>query len=206
MATTVIIPARNENKTIGRIVATFQKHETTTGRVFVAIDADTEDNTARSAIGAGGYAIRTGKTGKGQVVFQALTALRQMPGVLTTRIILCDGDYTGLATDHISRILTPKHGMVIGVPDYPEIEIPPEVRKAWPHVSGFRCIPTALIPETAHGYLLETQLNLVSARLGVKVSQVSMPGLKSPFQWPLAPKREEERARDRKWGKEHGIL
>lgn len=206
MATAVIIPARNEARTIGKIVAAFNKHPETTGLVLVGIDLDTTDDTSRSVIGAGGTPIPTIVAGKGQVVVQCLHVLRKLSSQISHRIILCDGDYRGFQPEHVERILRPQHGMTIGVPDYPETDIPPEVRKAWPHVSGFRCLPASLVPDTAHGYLLETQLNLVAARIGVRVRHVSMPGLKSPFQWPLSETRQRELERDREWGKKNGIL
>lgn len=207
VATTVIIPARNEERTIGEIVRVFQQHPQTKDRVFIGIDSDTNDKTAEVAKGYGGIPIRgINAKGKGQVVYQTLKIVYHLPGLLSGRIILCDADYTGLTTDHIDAILRPITGMVIGIPDWPDIDAPPHVFYAWPRVSGFRCIPFPMVPPEAHGYLLETQLNLIAERAKMVIKYVPMDGLKSPFQWPLAKKRMEELERDRDWGTRHGVL
>ncbi len=205
MATTVIIPARNEEKTIGPIVKMFSQHLTTRGNVYVFIDADSADDTGIPVWENGGCAVRTDKYGKGQVVRAGVDMLARAKQ-LSSRIILCDGDYTGLTTDHITRILTPKRGMVVGVPDFPVIDVPEHVIMAWPQISGFRCLPVGLIPEDAHGYLLETQLNLLAIKRRMLITKIMMPGLISPFQWPLPPRRMRELQRDRDWGTRNGYL
>lgn len=205
MATSVIIPARNEEKTIGAIVRTFNEHHETKGNVFVFIDAASTDDTGREVWASEGSAIHTDRRGKGQVVAQGVWYLNRH-NLLTNRIILCDGDYTGLTVEHVSRILEPERGMTIGIPDFPSIDIPEHVINAWPHVSGFRCVPWGILPHDAHGYLLETQLNQLAARYKMKKTLRFMNGLKSPFQWPLATQRMAELIRDREWGLSHGVL
>src|SRR6266851_1614496 len=205
MATAVIIPARNEEKTIGAIVKTFNDHPETRGDIFVFEDADSTDNTGRLVWENGGCAVHVDKRGKGQVVKAGLDMLFKNSD-LSSRIMLCDGDYIGLTTDHITRILKPKRGMTIGVPDFPLIDVPEHVISAWPHISGFRCLPHGLIPDDAHGYMLETQINLMAIKRRMLVSKVMMPGLKSPFEWPLSPQRMRELQRDREWGTRNGLL
>lgn len=205
MATTVIIPARNEEKTIGKIVEVFMEHPETRENVWVGIDADTTDGTAVEVWDRLGFVWHTGERGKGQVVRKTaeIAARHAFTG---QRLILCDGDYTGLTTDHIDKILTPTPGIVIGVPDWPEIEVPSRVTHSWPQVSGFRCIPWHLLPPDAHGYLLETQLNLAAIATRTPVRTIFMEGLKAPFQWPLSKKRKAELERDRQWGIDNGIF
>lgn len=205
VVTTVIIPARNEEKTIGAIVTAFNNHTETRGRVYVGLDADTTDDTGRVVWAQGGCAFHTNQRGKGQVVTSLIACLRANAS-LSNRIIICDGDYTGLTTDHIQDILNARMGMTIGIPDWPDISIPSHVTNAWPLVSGFRCLPWAMIPSDAHGYLLETQLNLTAIKQKIPIRHIFMEGLKSPFQWPLPIKRMEELKRDRKWGERNGIL
>jgi hypothetical protein len=207
MATTVIIPARNEAATIYDIVRVFNEHPETKGNVFVGIDNATGDFTTQEVIMSGGIPIRTCVHGKGQVVYQALLSINLIPNKLSRRIILCDGDYTGLTVEHIDLLLTKyKRGLVIGVPEWPEIEVPDHVTEAWPYVSGLRCLPWVIIPENAHGYLLETQINIIAAKLRQPVRLVPMQGLRSPFQWPLSEKREAARLADLEWGKRNEIL
>lgn len=204
--TTVIIPARNEAKTIGAIVKVFNRIPETRGRIYVGIDGQTTDNTSEEVWANGGCALHTGQLGKGQVVRRVLTMLLDnRPTNLSDRIILCDGDYTGLRPYHIIKIRS-HEGMVIGVPDWPTDAVPQHVINSWPRVSGFRYLPHTLIPKDAHGYLLETQINLAAIKAGVPVRMIPMYGLKSPFQWPLTEKRMAEHQRDKKWGEKHGIL
>lgn len=203
LATPVIIPCRNEEKTIGAIVAKFNDHSETQGRVYVGIDADTTDNTSDEALKAGAVPIFTNQRGKGQVILATLS----FPMPYSARVLLCDGDYIGLSLRHITALTTPTRGMVIGVPDYPEIPgLPNHVLHAWPRVSGFRCLPIGLIPANAHGYLLETQLNLRAIRTHLPIRTVYCDGLKAPFQWPLTKKRHEELERDKDWGIRNGVL
>lgn len=206
MATTVIIPARNEEATIAKIVQTFQDHPETKDHVYIGVDGSTSDHTSKAAIGHGGFPVRTGVRGKGEVVLATLNVVGNLPGMLSERIILCDADYTDLTTDHITAILKPPRGMAIGIPDWPAVECPEHVINAWPRVSGFRCLPWALIPSDAHGYLLETQLNLRAIKFRIPFKFVPMPGLKSPFQWPLSPRRLAAAQADREWGERHGYL
>lgn len=206
MGTTVIIPARNEEKTIGKIVATFNEHPETHDNVYVGIDVDTKDKTSDEVWANGGYAVHVDQRGKGQVVHAILGMLVKHTDI-SHRIILCDGDYSGLTTAHIDKILARKDGMTIGVPDWPESKVPAHVLKAWPIVSGFRCLPWQLIPSNAHGYLLETQLNKRVAEATLISSRcVFMDGLKSPFKWPLSDQRMIELKRDREWGERNGVL
>jgi hypothetical protein len=96
--------------------------------------------------------------------------------------------------------------MIIGVPDYPDIDVPAHVINAWHRVSGFRCLPWTMIPHDAHGYLLESQLNLIAVRRRLPILSLFMPGLKAPFTWPFTDRRLRELQRDQRWGKTHGIL
>jgi hypothetical protein len=207
VATTVIIPARNEEVRIGAIVRTFAEHPETARQVFVGLDADTVDSTAGQVWANGGCAFHTDQRGKGQVVNAALTTIASSLKI-SKRIILCDADYSGLTAEHISRILEPRtrDGMIIGVPDYPDIDVPAHVINAWHRVSGFRCLPWTMIPHDAHGYLLETQLNLIAVRRRLPILSLFMPGLKAPFTWPFTDRRLRELQRDQTWGKTHGIL
>lgn len=207
MATTVIIPCRNEEDTIGTIVNTFNQHPDTAGNVYVGIDMATTDSSPYRAKMMGATPIITHVHGKGQVVYQSLLAISMCPGFLSERIILCDGDYTGLTTDHIEKILHKyTRGMVTGVPEWPDMEVPEHVTKSWPKVSGFRCLPWAMITSDLHGYLMETQLNMMAARWRIPALYVEMRGLKSPFQWPIPPRRMAALEADREWGTKNGVL
>lgn len=207
MGTTVIIPCRNEETTIGDIVTVFQNHKETCGNVYVAIDSETTDATAVNTTIRGGNIVDTGVHGKGENVAAAIGMIDR----ISERIILCDGDYTGLKTRHIDRLIHPPKRvkpaeMVIGIPEYPQIAVPSYVIEAWPHVSGFRYLPWFWIPVNAHGYLLETQINKEMFAKNAPVQHVHMTKLIAPFQWPLSDRRMAALQADRLWGKRSGIL
>jgi len=206
--TDVIIPCRNEEKTIGAIVRTFNMCPMIRS-VIVSIDVDTIDNTAYVASQAGGLVHLALTKGKGQVIRAAL------PFVDGTQTILCDGDYGGLTTTHIESILGQGH--IIGVPDFPQDEIidspvvkgNPEwffrIANYWAQNSGFRNVPTHILEGLElHGYLVETQVNMTVAAHKISTMMVPLPGLYSP--WKMGEQRVREMLRDRAWGIQKGIL
>lgn len=205
MATTVLIPARNEESTIGHIVGQFATYPGEEMNVYVAVDRDTTDKTSQVVLDWEGIPVPFNIHGKGELISAAVWALEQS-GLISERIILCDGDCTGLTWKHIMQLTHLKRGMTIGVPDWPECDVPEHVTLAWPKVSGFRCLPWTLVPRNGHGYLLETQLNQAAARSRMPINTVFMDGLKVPFTWPLSPRRMAALERDREWGTRNGVL
>lgn len=208
MATPVIIPCRNEGSTIGEIVSQFKSHKEVSD-VIVGVDSVTTDDTVKEALKYGAWVYLTGVHGKSEVVNNALKHAREAKIIRSEmdRVILCDGDYTGLTHAHIDRMVNNKPGTVlIGVPDWPKIDVPEFVTKAWPHVSGFRNLPVYAIPHNSHGYLLETMINLFAIRSGMTIEHRFLDGLKSPFQWPMSERRFRAMVTDRQWGMEHGIF
>jgi len=194
----VIIPARNEERTIGPIVVTLHRHKHIR-RVIVAVDPDTNDDTAKIADAAGAVCI-AGERGKGQNVQSAL------PWVHTEYVIFCDADYTGLTQRHVSELCRGQRRVLqkIGVPDIPP-NYPPAKLWAWPQVSGIRRVPVRVAHAAdLHGYLMEVQLNQVCARIGIGTVYARLPGLVSPFE--MTGKRRAERDRDFRWGQENGVL
>jgi glycosyltransferase involved in cell wall biosynthesis len=202
----VVIPARNEQDTIGRIVSVFKTHPAI-GRVIVVVDSDTSDDTAILAAGAigtwnEGWVITEAGRGKGQCVRRGLEE------VTTDYVIFCDADVEGLTANHVSLLLLEAvmdtNAMTIGVPDVPS-NCPIERIWAWPWVSGQRCVPTALVsPLFLHGYLMETQINQAARYASVGVHFEWLRGLKSRYY--MSARRISEMERDFHFGKEHGIL
>jgi hypothetical protein len=199
----VIIPARNEESTIGAIVRTFNNHPQTSNSVYVIIDGATTDSTGKVAYDNGAHVTETMFRGKGQIVRRGLTLIRNRTN---PRFLLCDADYTGLSTAHIDKMLKIPSGVTIGVPDWPEVPVPYNVVRSWPQVSGFRYLPRALVPKDAHGYLLETQINIQAIKAYMPRYLVMLEGLKARFQWPLSDERMAELLRDKEWGERKGIL
>jgi hypothetical protein len=200
----VVIPARNEEATVGPIVVTWKRHRRI-GRVIVAIDAETIDDTATLARIAGAHVIEHltavgGMTGKGQTVRAGLC------DVTTRDVIFCDADYRNLSSWHVSRMCAyPRLGIqLIGQPDIPE-NYPKSKVWAWPWVSGIRRVPAEIARSVnLHGYLMEVQLNNACKRAGVPTMITRLRGLTSPYE--MTAQRKIERDRDFRWGQEHGVL
>lgn len=203
----VVIPTRNEDATIRPIVEVFIEHPAIR-TVIVGIDEDTTDDTMTTAIGSWlgeprRLVIIFGGRGKGQVVKKCLQVVE------TPHVIFCDGDITGLSSDHIDLLIADavfndKETMTVGVPDIPA-NYPTDRVWAWPWVSGERCVPTKLVrPLELHGYLMETQINSAARHANFAVNFQWLVGLTSPYN--LSEQRIAEMQRDAAWGKEHGIL
>jgi glycosyltransferase involved in cell wall biosynthesis len=195
----VVIPARNEAATIGPIVASFRRHRKI-GRVIVALDMDTTDDTAGVAYAAGAVVTGGIDSGKGQVVNHVL------PEIDSSDVIFCDADYRNLSQWHISRMCAYRntHVQLIGAPDIPP-NYPPAKEWAWPWVSGFRRVPTVLAQNVnLHGYLMEVQLNDACRRHGIPTMITRLIGLVSPY--AMTEQRLAERDRDFIWGQRNGVL
>lgn len=199
----VVIPARNEAETVAPIVTEFMSHPDICC-VNVVIDADTNDGTAAMIPKHPNVHVRMPPlSGKGQLMAHGLDY------VATERVLFCDADLTGLESYHIYPLTKPECiGMILGIPDYPDLEeVNNDVRviNSWPFVTGQRSMPASIArkPEL-HGYLADVQLNKAIGAAGLPVYMERLYGLTAP--WRMTAKRRWEMERDRKWGKEKGIL
>lgn len=209
MAVDVVIPARNEEATIGDVIRALDAHPDI-HRIIVVVDADTTDDTETRAYIAGAHNLcrNDGVRGKGQLVTHGLSHVE------TERVLFCDADIYGLTRNHISQLLTAytPDEMVIGVPDFPPLEaiagnlaVTNTIIWAWPWVSGQRCMLTTTARSVElHGYLMEAQLNAANHLAGQPVRLTRLEGLVSPFN--MNDKRIAERDRDYRYGVQHGIL
>jgi glycosyltransferase involved in cell wall biosynthesis len=194
----VVIPARNEIRTIGPVVVVLKAHPMV-GRVIVVVDSDTRDATANLAYLAGASVRQPkGVRGKGQCVAYGLERVK------TDRVMFFDADLTGLTSTHVSQMTKTQKGMVIGIPDIPH-NFPMKRIQAWPWCSGQRTIPTRVARRLdLHGYLMETQINAAAHRAKLPLRFEHLQGLISPYE--MTAKRLNEMERDREWGITHGIL
>jgi hypothetical protein len=209
----VIIPTRNEEKTIGGIVNTFVMHPEI-GSVIVACDLLTTDNTVKIATEEGACAIK-GRVGKGQNIMSALNYVE------TEMVILCDGDIEKFQSRHIDAMINDipekKKSFIIGVPDIPIYEIlhsqiyrdnPQWVHNifsSWEWVSGERVVPTSVLYSTVlHGYLAEVQINQACRNAGFLPVFRHLHGVVSHFR--MGPLRMEQMQKDRLWGEDQGVL
>lgn len=211
----VIIPAYNEQNTIGGVVARFSGHY-----VIVVIDPDTTDQTAlmaRRALfskRAPGNVVFSPLHGKGQCVEYGLKNLPKWGA--SQEIILCDADVqiSPDAVMELSRPLYAKSGQRVIIPRMPALEEWRAAEKAtnlsfsryaWRFVSGIRRVRRHLIPDNLYGYLMETQINKSVAASDTPYSElIGSHDTISPFRWNA------ERVADLhahgRYGKEHGIL
>lgn len=202
----VVLPARNEADTIGQVINVLLLHPAI-GKVIVAVDGQTTDETAQIALTCIddfriGWVIPDAGVGKGQCVRRGLEE------VSTKHVLFCDTDITGLTVDHVSLLLSnaimDEPFLTIGVPDIPK-NYPTKRLFAWPWVSGERCVPTALVrPLYLHGYLMETQINAAAKHAGYPVHFEWLKGVQASYY--MSERRIHEMSRDAEWGKEHGIL
>jgi glycosyltransferase involved in cell wall biosynthesis len=194
--TDVIIPARNEAKTIGPIVETLADNPNV-GQIIVCCDSCDDDTDMYALMHGAHHALISKWGGKGQAVMAGLDL------VATDYVMFCDADYTGLTQEHIDAVLCHCPGMVVGIPDIPP-EYPEHRLWAWPWCSGIRAVPTVLtLPLILHGYLMETQLNLAAKHAQIGVRFAWLHGLKSP--WNMSEERIAAMQADYEWGKEHGV-
>lgn len=187
----VVIPCRNEEATIGPIVAAFRSCPAI-GRVIVVKNRCT-DQTGRKASEAGAFVTRYDQErGKGQAI------LHGMKHVRTTRVILCDGDLTGFTGQH-ADIMSRDYSddgepwYLVGIPDF-TANVPwatPGV--VWDLVAGQRQLPSWLVRSLPlHGYCTEVQVNMCAASEGLMLWQTRLKGVKG------IPKPTKERIREMK--------
>src|SRR3984957_13944550 len=191
----VIIPAWNEADTIVPIIDVLARHDYIK-TIIVGIDGKTTDDTFANVASLAAYVsacnsylvvIGAPCHGKGQVVQHALAMTDRMALQPSARVLLCDADITGLSGDHVTELIAPNEGMVIGIADIPP-NLPDFAVRAWPWVGGQRAVPRSLLEKAnVHGYLMETQLNQAAAKAGIPVKHAYLSGLKSRFN--MTPRR-----------------
>lgn len=194
----VVIPARNEVSTIGKVVKAFAINPLI-GNVIV-VSNKSDDGTQDEAQQAGAFVLVQNKVdGKGQTVRVGLDYVE------TLRVIFCDGDLYGPVADYVGLLAAPDAaGMVVGVPDVPARSpvpwpVPPDV---WPLVSGQRSLPTHIARGLdLHGYAMEVQINRAIHEAGLPTSTFLMTGVYGKIrnnEFRMA-----ELRRDREWLKEN---
>lgn len=201
MRTDVVIPARNVETTISPILDTLRLCSAI-NNIIVCIDADSTDDTEKKAHKSRVKLLPSdlGIRGKGQLIRAGLK------WVESDHVLFMDSDYIGFTNEHL-RVMTtaPHRAILIGVPEFPYQDVPPQVISSWPWVSGIRLVPTPLVASLElHGYLMEVQINQEAARIGLGYRFRHLTGLTSPYR--MTPLRAQERERDRVWGLANGVL
>lgn len=195
----VIIPCRNEEKTIADIVLAFREHPAI-GQVIVVDNASQDQTIYQATISHADRVLQNPVVGKGQSVEHGLEY------VSTDQVFLCDGDLHNFTPNHITRVLEnpdSRDRMVIGVTDWVP-NVPWKVNKRiWSWVSGIRRVPTFVLNETQlYGYTVEVMLNRTCHLLGVPVLMTRLEGVVGTPRW--GPERQWAMDDGRKWLVENG--
>jgi hypothetical protein len=205
----VIIPAYNEETTIGPIVRAFRAHDLI-GNIWVMVDANTTDNTADMARANGSEHVHVGNMrGKGQMCAFILKFIE------ADRVIFSDADYTGVPSIFsIEKLCSPlkMDEMVIAVPRIPSAQEWEESKfthpffvSSWVENAGLRSVPTWLVKNLPlHGYLMETQINQAARAEHIWTTVIDCPEVIAPLRF--TPERLNAMERDRMYGIQMGIL
>jgi hypothetical protein len=204
----VVIPARNEQSTVGAIIDAFHA-VSNVGKVIVVDDKSTDD-TWWEAFEHDAMIIKGPGEGKGQAVNAGLQL------VSTEMVCFCDADLVGFTSHHASLLLDhPKWligmgwYMVLGVPEFtPNVPWAHKVKDTvtWESVSGERCLPTALVKKLdLHGYAMEAQINAEVVRSHVQVVKRKLDGVKGYLKPSSYGQRVAEWRRDLEWLRQNPI-
>ena len=190
---TAIIPAYNEQTTIGNIVTVARAHPAVSE--VIVVDDGSLDQTVQRAQAAGATVIRHGKNqGKAQAMQTGTQAARE-----ASHFLFLDADLLGLTREHIDRLLEPfdrpeakllapsttrslasDAAMVVGIRDRGRLLTALNVH-ILPWISGERLVAKTLwdaVPrEFKRGYKIELGLNATARRLHLRTVPVVLRGL-----------------------------
>lgn len=171
-----IVPAYNEEETIGPIIQTLVSSPLL-DEVIVVSDGS-KDRTHEIALSEGAKALQLPRTsGKGQAMLH---------GVAHTDahiIVFFDADLKGLTHDHIERLVLPvKSGaksMNVGIRDRGPITS--KIATHLPLIGGERAMTRTVIegvpPKYLNGFMVESALNYYCRSRGLTYGTVFLPGL-----------------------------
>lgn len=170
-----IVPAYNEEKTVGSVVRTILKSGVF-DRVLV-VDDGSKDNTAIEAKRAGGDVFRMHKNGgKSRAMMAGLEHTTADP------IAFFDADLVGFRPDHVrqlAHLADLEYDMVCGLRDYGILGNP--LHLGMPLITGERFVKRvvlAAIPKDCwDGYDIETGMNHACKLVGAKTAVTLLRGL-----------------------------
>ena len=178
MPVTVIIPAYNEERTVGAVVETAWKASSLVREVIVVDDGST-DATAANAFRAGGKLIRLpANAGKTQALLAGARQARE------ETLLFLDADLLGLRPVHLYHLAEPvlqqQADMAIGV--FRGGRLATDLAQLLaPQLSGQRALSRRLFLLTADalrpGFAVEVVLNAYAKKLGLAIVQVALEGV-----------------------------
>jgi glycosyltransferase involved in cell wall biosynthesis len=162
-----VVPAHNEQATVGAVVAAIQAARSAR-TVIVVSDAST-DHTAAEAAARGAVVLQLDAGDKGSAMAAGLHM------VSTPRVGFIDADLTGLTPQHIDQLAAMPAGvMAVGVRDT-TARI-----NSLPPIGGERILPTVVARAAGlegAGYTAEMRLAHAAKRVGVPTEDVRLRGL-----------------------------
>lgn len=166
MTCSVVIPAHDEQTSIGAVVAAAAGYDT-----VVVADACT-DETAAVARGLGARVIEIDAGDKGTAMAAGLAA------VGSDDVLFLDADLIGLTPRHVDALASspPAAGMVVGVRDG-------TAHTGLPPISGERRLPVGFLRGVrlaGQGYRTELLIDAAVARAGLPHRSVRMVGVTNP--------------------------
>ena len=173
---TAIIPAYNEEVTLGRVISTL-KESSLFDEILVVSDGST-DQTVEVATQAGIRVIAQKKNcGKGE------TMIVGVENTSAQIIVFFDADLRGLTTDHIERLVFPvisgAKAMNVGLRDRGMFWT--NFSRYLPLISGERALIRRIVdeipPEYVQGFMVEVALNYFCKYHKLRYGSVFLPGL-----------------------------
>ncbi|MGB9886356.1 MAG: glycosyltransferase family 2 protein [Moorellales bacterium] len=178
MPVTVVVPAYNEERTVGAVARTALAARPLVRQVIVVDDGST-DRTAVEARAAGAEVVVLDTNGG-----KALAVLQGVRRAKEDTLLFLDADLLGLRPEHLWDLALP----VLEGGAHMSIGVFRRGRRAtdlaqWlaPQLSGQRCLTRRLfeaaVPSMSSGFGLEKALNRYARQAGVPVVWVPMPGV-----------------------------
>ncbi|MBC7347467.1 MAG: glycosyltransferase [Clostridia bacterium] len=178
MSVTVVVPAYNEERTIGAVVEAARAAGPLVREVIVVDDGSTDDTAARAQL-TGARVLRLPfNTGKARALSAGVREASE------ETLVLLDGDLLGLRPEHLYRLAVPvlkgEAHMTVGVFRHgrPLTDL---AQFLAPQLSGQRALSRALflraVSASGPGFALELALNAYAQRHGLVIRRVALEGV-----------------------------
>lgn len=176
MSVAAVIPAFNEEPTVGDVVAAARGAHLVDE--VIVVDNGSQDRTAAVAREGGATVVPCDEPGKGQAMRAGVDATS------ADVIVFLDADLLNLRPDHVDDLVRPildgTAGMILGLFDRGE-ELNPVFLNALPRLTGQRAMRRGLFldldDKDVKGYKVEAALNSRAKELGLEVKAFVCDGL-----------------------------